>query len=77
MSRKLAITIALVSSLTAASLAAPALAAGRHVTSGHTTADAYDSAKPAQHFCLPGPRVGAYATAPWTETPTCEPGRAY
>ena len=23
--------------------------------------------------CLPGPRVGAFATAPWTNTPTCAP----
>ncbi|SDJ36600.1 hypothetical protein SAMN05216338_104741 [Bradyrhizobium sp. Rc2d] len=23
--------------------------------------------------CLPAPRVGAYATAPWTDTPTCSP----
>jgi hypothetical protein len=23
--------------------------------------------------CLPGPRVGAFATAPWTDTPTCTP----
>ena len=23
--------------------------------------------------CLPGPRVGAFATAPWTDTPTCPP----
>ncbi|MET4023782.1 hypothetical protein [Bradyrhizobium sp. S3.2.12] len=21
--------------------------------------------------CVPGPRVGAFATAPWTDTPTC------
>jgi hypothetical protein len=23
--------------------------------------------------CTPGPRVGAFATAPWTNTPTCPP----
>ncbi len=23
--------------------------------------------------CAPGPRVGAFATAPWTDTPTCPP----
>ncbi|MDI3561767.1 hypothetical protein [Bradyrhizobium sp. Arg816] len=23
--------------------------------------------------CVPGPRVGAFATAPWTDTPTCPP----
>jgi hypothetical protein len=23
--------------------------------------------------CAPGPRVGAFATAPWTDSPTCRP----
>jgi len=23
--------------------------------------------------CVPGPRVGAFATAPWTDEPTCPP----
>jgi hypothetical protein len=23
--------------------------------------------------CVPGPRVGAFATAPWTDAPTCPP----
>lgn len=23
--------------------------------------------------CLPGPRVGAFATSPWDSTPTCPP----
>lgn len=25
--------------------------------------------------CAPGPRVGAFATAPWTDLPTCPPYR--
>ena len=25
--------------------------------------------------CAPGPRVGAFATAPWTDAPTCPPYR--
>jgi hypothetical protein len=73
--KALAITL-----IAATSLAAPALAAGRHVTSRHTMADAYASAAPAQHFvggCIRAPRVGAFATAPWTNAPPCEPSRAY
>jgi hypothetical protein len=66
--------------IAATSLAAPALAAGRHVASRHAMAEAHASAAPAQHFdegCILAPRVGAFATAPWTNGPPCEPRGAY
>jgi len=66
--------------IAATSLAAPALAAGSHVTSRHAAADAYASAARAKHFvgaCIRAPRVGAFATAPWTNGPPCEPNWAY
>jgi hypothetical protein len=45
--------------ITATTLAAPALAAGKHVGSRHTTADAHASAAPVQQSvgaCIPAPR---------------------
>ena len=64
--------------ITATMLAAPALAAGRHVAFRHSTADAHASAASAQHSvgtCFPALRVGAFATAPWTNDTPCEPSR--
>ncbi|WP_342738649.1 hypothetical protein [Bradyrhizobium sp. B117] len=43
---------------------------------GYPTDESYDAAYDYGHYrsgCLPGPRVGAFATAPWTDTPTCAP----
>jgi hypothetical protein len=41
---------------------------------GYPTYDSYYGADGYRYYtsgCLPGPRVGAFATAPWTDTPTC------
>jgi hypothetical protein len=43
---------------------------------GYPTDESYDAAYDSGNYgsgCLPGPRVGAFATAPWTDTPTCAP----
>lgn len=43
---------------------------------GYPTDESYDAAYGYGYYrsgCLPGPRVGAFATAPWTDTPTCPP----
>lgn len=43
---------------------------------GYPSDESYDAAYDSENYgsgCLPGPRVGAFATAPWTDTPTCEP----
>lgn len=66
--------------LTAATLATPALAAthtSRHVvtdTNGHVMStmlrDEGDS-------CVRAPRVGAFATEPWTNAAPCEPNTGY
>ncbi len=29
------------------------------------------------YACIPAPRVGAFATQPWTDHPACEPNTAY
>lgn len=60
--------------ITAATLAAPAMARESQVTSRHqvnvtTTSDARDVDGRA---CIPAPAVGAFATQPWSSAP-CEP----
>jgi hypothetical protein len=30
-----------------------------------------------RHLCYPAPRVGAFATQPWDNSPPCEPTLAY
>jgi hypothetical protein len=69
--------------IAAATLAAPAMArtshVTSHVTSRHLAAQANASAFPTARYvdgriCIPAPRVGAFATAPWTgDNVPCEP----
>lgn len=63
--------------ITAAMFATPALARTHHVTR-HYTDNAEVSASPVGYsngpVCIPAPRVGAFATAPWTDgNVPCEP----
>jgi hypothetical protein len=74
------VEISAVALVTATSLATPAVAAGSYAAPRHATADAYAGASSAKRFvgaCIPAPRVGAFATQPWTNGPPCEPNRAY
>nr|WP_128970608.1 hypothetical protein [Bradyrhizobium tropiciagri] len=63
-----------------AMLAAPATARESHVAWRHSAEDFNASASPALiniggRLCYPAPRVGAFATAPWTgNNIPCEPG---
>lgn len=67
--------------LAAAALTTPAMARGSFVGSDHGTSDVYVRTAPAERSmaeggCVRAPRVGAYATAPWT-TPPCEANTAF
>jgi hypothetical protein len=75
MTKAKSLTIAL---LTATSFAAPALAAGNPTAFRHVRVEAHASAASVDHHgtCIRAPRVGAFATAPWTNPP-CEPNTAY
>jgi len=65
--------------IAATTLATPAMARKSHVTSRHLVLDANASASPTAryidgHVCIPAPRVGAFATAPWGgNNVPCEP----
>ena len=65
-----------------ATFLAPALAREHHVTSRHR-AEAVDTGAPQGPryvdgaYCIPAPRVGAFATQPWDKAPPCEPGTGY
>jgi hypothetical protein len=64
---------------TAAALATPALAA-THMR--HVVGDGNVRAMSAMHrdegdSCIRAPRVGAFATAPWTNAAPCEPNTGY
>jgi hypothetical protein len=65
--------------ITAASFATPVLAAQTH--SRHAVTDAYASTTPMRSFetgaCIRAPRVGAFATEPWTNAAPCEPYTGY
>jgi len=52
---------------------------GTHYPSGysHNPYDSYGARYVGWHGCCPAPRVGAFATAPWTYDMPCEPARAY
>ena len=69
--------------IAAAMVATPAMARESHVTSRHHAEHANASASPnARHIdgrvCIPAPRVGAFATAPWGgNNVPCEPALAY
>ena len=62
-----------------AMLAAPAMAREGHRTSRHLAERASASTTPDESYvdgrvCIPAPRVGAFATAPWTgDNVPCEP----
>ena len=62
-----------------ATLATPAMARKSHVASRHLVLDANASASPTARYidgrvCIPAPRVGAFATAPWGgNNVPCEP----
>jgi hypothetical protein len=63
-------------------LATPAMARESHVATRHAAEGAYASTAPnAPYFngrgCVPAPRVGAFATAPWTNDTPCEPASGY
>ena len=70
----------------AAVIAAPAMAREHHATSRYVTSDANVVAAPDAAFaspgytngyrCIPAPRVGAFATAPWGNDVPCEPAYA-
>lgn len=63
--------------------AAPAIARESHVGSRHFAEDANVSASPVPidmggRVCYPAPRVGAFATAPWSgDNIPCEPGPGF
>ena len=66
--------------IAAAMIATPAMARTSHVTSSrHLTDDADANTSPTVRYadgrvCIPAPRVGAFATAPWTgNNVPCEP----
>jgi len=66
--------------LTAATFATPVLAAGH--TSRHLVTDAHGrvmSTMPRYEgdSCIRAPRVGAFATEPWTDAAPCEPNTGY
>jgi hypothetical protein len=64
--------------LAAAALASPALARGSHVTYRANDARAKVSSTLADRStCIPAPRVGAFATAPWTDETPCEPNTGF
>jgi hypothetical protein len=64
--------------LTAATFATPVLAANTR----HVVTDANGRVMSTMHrdegdSCVRAPRVGAYATAPWTNAAPCEPNTGY
>jgi hypothetical protein len=61
--------------LTAATFATPVLAASRHVATD-TDGRVMSAAHREGDSCIRAPRVGAYATQPWT-VPPCEPTTGY
>jgi hypothetical protein len=63
--------------LTAATFATPVLAASRHVvtdTNGRVVSTMH---RDEGDSCVRAPRVGAFATAPWTNAAPCEPNTGY
>jgi hypothetical protein len=69
--------------IASAMLATPAMARESHVTSRHLAQDANASASSTARYidgrvCIPVPRVGAFATAPWGgNNVPCEPALGY
>lgn len=63
-------------------LATPALAAASDVAPRHVRAETHMRPAPSERYversgCIPAPRVGAFATEPWTNAPPCEPNTAF
>jgi hypothetical protein len=70
--------------IAAAVLATPAMAREHHVNSRQFAGEhAYTSTMPGAPYyidgrrCYPAPRVGAFATQPWTNDTPCEPVLGY
>ncbi|MGJ4944631.1 hypothetical protein ACQR1W_28985 [Bradyrhizobium sp. HKCCYLS1011] len=63
--------------LVGAALAAPAMAREHHVRPSHAMTEVQANTGvirfPDGRVCIPAPRVGAFATAPWTNDVPCEP----
>jgi hypothetical protein len=63
--------------IAASILATPAMARTSHVTSRHLEDANASMASGVRHVdgrsCRLAPRVGAFATQPWTDGPPCEP----
>jgi hypothetical protein len=62
--------------LTAATFATPVLAATRHVVTDTDGRVMSTTHRDEGDGCIRAPRVGAYATQPWT-VPPCEPATGY
>ncbi len=62
--------------LTAATFATPVLAASRHVATDTDGRVMSTTHRDEGDGCIRAPRVGAYATQPWT-VPPCEPTTGY
>lgn len=62
--------------LTAATFATPVLAASRHVATDTDGRVMSTTHRDEGDGCIRAPRVGAYATEPWT-VPPCEPTTGY
>jgi hypothetical protein len=62
--------------LTAATFATPVLAASRHVVTDTNGRVVSTMNRDEGDSCVRAPRVGAYATQPWT-VPPCEPNTGY
>jgi len=62
--------------LTAATFATPVLAASRHVATDTDGRVMSTTHRDEGGGCIRAPRVGAYATEPWT-VPPCEPTTGY
>jgi hypothetical protein len=60
--------------IAAAMIATPAMARQNHVTSRRAAENAFAATSDAG--CVRAPRVGAFATQPWTNPP-CEPTSGY
>ena len=68
--------------LAATMLTTPVMAREHHLNRRHVATDIDASATPDAgyvegRFCVPAPRVDAFATAPWENEPACEPAPAY
>jgi hypothetical protein len=65
-----------------AMIAGPATARERHPVSRqavdrYVEGDSYAGTARSTPSCIPAPRVGAFATAPWTNEAPCEPHSGY